>query len=279
MYNYKKRFIIVILLLCFYQITFCQLIPYCQKGKWGFATKEGKITIPCVYEAVDFYTVDNLAKVKKAGKYGYIDLKATTVIPFEYDDCVRIYEVFNGENSMGIKKNKAIHLDYMFDYDDTKNNRYIVTKNNTKGVISILDGKPKMIIPISFSLIQFDPDKKIFLCHNNSTTVYFDMAGNNLTEEKVTNIKRNEWASVMEANFEDNKRTIVKSANGKVGVVKKSNNYGNSIDTIIQAKYDEMIIDELHLYTDVFAIKNNNKWGAIDDKSNLLLPTQYDSIN
>ena len=61
--------------------SFSQEIPFCEKGKWGFANTTGKITIPCIYDEVSFFSGDNLSKVRKAEKYGYINRSGEVVIP------------------------------------------------------------------------------------------------------------------------------------------------------------------------------------------------------
>jgi len=262
-----------------------QYIPYCQKGKWGFATTDGKITVPCVYEAVDFYSDDKLAKVKKGRKFGYISIKGTTVIPFEYDECFRIYEVYHGEHSVGIKKNPEIHLNYDFDFDDSKNNRYIVSKNKKYGILSLVDGKPKVLVPLNYLRIQFDPGKKIFHCFTGTNTLLFNTNGQKLTQDQVNSIERIEYSSVMEPEASVKSPFIVK-ANGKVGAVRPPNRMSRAMmryDTIVPIMYDDIIAEKVKdNYVpgyEVFGVKLDKKWGMVDSKKNILLPIQFDSIN
>jgi hypothetical protein len=272
--------ILILITILFCSQGYTQLIPYNKKGKWGFATKEGKVTIPCIYEAVEFFSDDNLAKVKLAGNFGYINSKAEYIIPFEYDSCVRIYEVYHVENGVGIKNNPLLHIEDQFDYDDVKNNRYIVSKNKNFGILEILEGKPNMILPIEYSKIQFDINKKVFHCTKNGATAYFDMKGILLTPEKVGAIKRIEYSSVMAPGIEDTKYFVVKNENGKKGVVEKSDrySYGNKYDTILSAIYEDILVDEKFIYNNSFAVKKKGKWGMMEGR-NITLPIIYDGIN
>ena len=283
----KNTFLIIgFTLLFIQQFCFCQNIPYCQKGKWGFATTNGKITIPCVYEEVDFYSDDSLAKVKKAGKYGYINKKGVATIPFEYDDCIRIYEVYHGKSSIGIKRNPKIHLNNDFDFQDINNNRYIVSKNKKYGIISLREGKPKVLVPLNYSKIQFDPNKKIFHCSNNTSTLYFNMNGQKLTQEQVNNIERIEFYSdgMIGMNISHNKPIVV-NVSGKVGLIQYSYTSNNRMvyDTIVPVIYDDIItevFDDNYIPgNDVFGVKIGNKWGIVGGEKNILLPIQFDSIN
>jgi hypothetical protein len=265
------------------QYTYSQYIPFCDKGKWGFATTDGKITIACLYEAADFYSDDNLAKVKKGGKYGYINKNGVTVIPFEYDDCYRIYEVYEREHSVGIKINPSVHLNDGWVPSDTKNNRYIVFKNKNYGIISLMEGKPKVRVPFNYSKIQFDLNKKIFHCSNIKGMQYFNIDGQRLTQEQVDKIERIEF-STGGMGESDNIPKIIK-INGKVGVIQQPNNsWGEAnYDTIVPVIYDDIITekfdDNYFSGNDVFGVRIGKKWGIVDRKKNVLLPINFDSIN
>jgi len=53
-------------------------------GKVGYADKQEKVVIPCIYEtAMDF--VDNLAFVRLNKKWGMIDKTGKTVVPHKYE--------------------------------------------------------------------------------------------------------------------------------------------------------------------------------------------------
>jgi hypothetical protein len=55
-------------------------------GKYGMVEmSSGDIVIPFEYEFLGDYSEDKLICAKKNGKYGYINLKNKTIIPFKYD--------------------------------------------------------------------------------------------------------------------------------------------------------------------------------------------------
>lgn len=262
-----------------------QLIPYCQKTSWGFADKQGKVIVPCIYENVEFYSDDQLARVKKAGKFGYITTKGVAVIPIEYDDCHRIYEVYHGEYSVGIETNPETNLNRNYDFmeiDAPENNRYVVSKAKKYGVLSLVAGKPKVIIPCSYSSVMFDPDKKVFHCTNGETTTLFNKQGAKMTQEQVDAIPDSRYSTAGSDNYSI--PTVV-SAKGKYGVVRKKGTYrGEAIyDTLVPVVYDAIMIDKetdgFAFTNNFFAVKQAGKWGAMNDKRQLILPIEYDSIH
>jgi|GEM_PF-2670475 len=271
--------LLIFIILC--QPVFSQYIPYCEKGKWGFANIDGKIIIPCIYDAVDFYSDDNLAKAKKTEKIGYINREGVTVIPFQYDQCTRIYEVYHGQHSVGIKNNPDIHLNKDFDFQDIPNNRFIVTKNKKIGVMRLMDGKPKVLIPLTYSRIQFDPSNKTFHCDYNGSTVYFSANGKKLTEQEVNNIEKIQYSGVIMGEMDSPK--IIKSK-GKMGVIlKNTSRMQVAFDTLVPAIYDDIITEKYdNNYApgnDVFGVRIGRKWGIAGSKNIVLLPVDFDEIN
>lgn len=270
--------LLIFILLC--QPVFSQYIPYCQKDKWGFASFEGEIVVPCVYDAVEFYS-DGLAKAKKSGKVGYINKEGVTVVPFQYDECIRIYVVHNGEHSIGINYNPEIHLNQDFDFQDRLNNRFIATKNKKCGVMRLMDGEPKIIIPLSYSKIQFDPSNKTFHCFYNGSTVYFNTNGKKLTEGEVNNIEKNQYSGVA---MEEMERPLVIKSKNKVGVIlKNTSRMQVAFDTLVPTIYDDIITEKYdNMYApniDVFGVKIGRKWGIVGSNKNVLLPVDFDEIN
>jgi len=268
------------------QYIFSQYIPYCEKGKWGFATTNGKIIISCEYDEVNFYSDDNLAKVKKTGKYGYINKQGAIVIPFDYDNCNRTYEVYREKHTIGIKRKPDIHLNYDLNTEDIKLNRYIVSKNNKFGILSLTEELPKMIVPIEYSNIQYDPNKKIFHCFDMTDTHYFNTNGEKLTQQQVNNIERiEEYSFSFDEDYGTSKKKIViAKLNGKIGIIEQSKSrWGTVNDTIVPLIYDDIILEKQGEYDfsgpNLFGVKLDKKWGIIDRKKSILLPVQYDSID
>ncbi|WP_338839728.1 WG repeat-containing protein [Flavobacterium ginsenosidimutans] len=277
----KIRLLLLLIFIIVCQPVFSQYIPYCQKDKWGFASIDGKIVVACIYDAVDFYSDDNLAKAKKSGKVGYINKEGVTVIPFQYDQCTRIYEVYHGEHSVGIKNNPEILLNKDFDFQDTANNRFIVAKNKKYGVIRLMDGKPKILIPLSYSKIQFDPSNKTFHCIYNESTVYFTSNGKKLTEQEVNSIEKIQYSGIVMGEME--RPQLIKSK-GKIGVILENTSRMQPVfDTLVPAIYDDIITEKYDKNyapgRDVFGVKIGRKWGIAGSKNIILLPVDFDEIN
>ncbi len=284
MNNSTKKLLTLIIFNTITLVSLSQLIPFSNKGKWGFASKDGKNVVPCIYDEVDFFSDDTLALVKKVNKYGYINKKGVVVIPIIYDKCYRIYEVYHGEHYVGINHNPEIHLEKDFDFADINNNKFIVSKNGKFGIIHLINGKPQTLIPFNYSKIKFDIERKVFHCYINDENIrYFSMKGTELTQMEASNIPLTDYAYA--ARGDNNNLISISKLNGKKGIVKKVNSYRNPnlYDTIIPAIYDNIIIEkqdkDTYIRNDFFGVLLNGQWGFINNSNQIVLPIEYDSIN
>jgi hypothetical protein len=94
-YNiFQRKLILLLLLSCLLSVSYGQdlVIIQCADGKFGFKNAEGNIVIDCQYDIIGSFSEEGLAPVKLNGKWGYIDMSNTLVIPFLYEDAQRFWE-------------------------------------------------------------------------------------------------------------------------------------------------------------------------------------------
>ncbi len=178
------------------------LFPYKNSvGKWGYASREGKLVIPCLYESVGFFTeglasvrIDNLggyinktgkliipcmydytypfqggkARVKKDKKYGYIDRMGKMVIPCDYTD-ISLSDTLNcvrRDGKYGFVDNKGYQVMPCI-YEKVENrgeDLFIVTLDGKEGII---DRKGNLIAPCIYNNISYLHDGILEVNLNN----------------------------------------------------------------------------------------------------------------
>ena len=62
-------------------------------GKKGLINKQGEVVIPCQYNSIDYLKTDNLFKISRDNKKGVVGINKQIIIPMEYD---KVFEVDNG---------------------------------------------------------------------------------------------------------------------------------------------------------------------------------------
>ncbi len=133
-----------------------------EDAKYGYISQSLTLEIALVYEnAMDFS--EDLAAVKKDGKWGYINKGGVTVIPFEFDSCASVDAMendcafaFSGglvpvckNGRFGIINKKAeTVIDFVFDSIlPGSNGIYIARKDGVWGVITIDEEYLSSVMP------------------------------------------------------------------------------------------------------------------------------------
>lgn len=89
-----------------------------KNGKWGFTDRQGKETVPPIYDEVFAYKED-LCCFEKDGLFGFIDRQGEEVIPAVYECAASFSEglacVFKNGNCGYINKQNEVVVDFKFD--------------------------------------------------------------------------------------------------------------------------------------------------------------------
>ncbi|MDR2410677.1 MAG: WG repeat-containing protein, partial [Bacteroidales bacterium] len=237
-----------------------------KKMERNFLQKHnGKIILPFEYDDIGEF-IDGKAKVKKNGKYGYIDEQGNTVIPFEYDD---IGEFIDGKAEA--KKN------YTHGYIDEQGNELIenpltISEDLVKGIkfgkYGIENKNGKIIFPFKYDDIGEFIDGKA-KAQKNGKYGYIDEQGNTVipfvydyieefTAGKAKAIKNYTHGYIDEKRKQNKKNSLVTSE--------------NSDKDDIENKKEKVIYDRR------FKAQKNEKYGYVDVQGNTVIPFVYDEI-
>lgn len=180
-------------------------IFFLQNDKlWGCCKKGGQILIPLEYDDIGLKIGENLVRVKKGRKWGFVDLNNSLVIGFKYDFACnfnkgKAYTV-TGKTTAYIDKkgNLVSSLNNVQDYcpedlseDIALKNQFqdsvlIVFKENEK--LGVKEKRTnKIIIPANFDEIGDYFYGTILVKKNNKWGAYFD-TGKLITEPKYKSI-------------------------------------------------------------------------------------------
>lgn len=100
-------------------ITDSNLISVQQNNKWGIYDITGKSLVPIEYSSITLYPKNQVARVMKDDKYGFIDMKGNWL----FEKSKTIYSLYGCANGLILCK-----VNNKFGYLDLKGNEVIVTK-------------------------------------------------------------------------------------------------------------------------------------------------------
>lgn len=219
------------------------LIKVKKDGKYGFIDENGNIIINCEYENLADYFLEDMIVAKKDGKCGCIDKNGNIVINFEYDRIGNFSEgVVSAKkgNKIGfLDKEGNIIIDFKYEY--------IYDEESNKDDFEFFTDMPEFKEDV---VAVFKDEQGFFIDKSGNKAIDFE------TEFNITHLNR-----------AFNNGILVGQKNGKTGVFDKT---GKIVV--------DFIYDDIQNYEDIELLpaKLNGKNGCIDKKGNTIINFEFD---
>ena len=264
-----------------------------KNGKNGYAelkgTDEVESLIPCIYDKLESYSKDAPMRATYNGKEGMIDGNNKIIIPFEYSNIGKFYNV--GAYNMAWVEQDGKYGIYNIDgtviqpWDIEK--AYVMNENSgttyltfddfpdpstpyihivVNGMTGVLSGKTyKTVIPCKYGYISPVINERAFYKANNKWGI-MDIQNNSIQEAIYDKIKiNNNWLSdafTTEGIFQDNMYVFI---GDKQGMIDKNGK------AFIPVKYDSLGV----FSENMIVAKCGNLYGYINSNGEECIPLTY----
>lgn len=264
-----------------------------KNGKNGYAelkgTDEVKSLIPCIYDKLESYSKDAPMRATYNGKEGMIDGNNKIIIPFEYSNIGKFYNV--GAYNMAWVEQDGKYGIYNIDgtviqpWDIEK--AYVMNENSgttyltfddfpdpstpyihivVNGMTGVLSGKTyKTVIPCKYGYISPVINERAFYKANNKWGI-MDIQNNSIQDAIYDKIKiNNNWLSdafTTEGIFQDNMYVFI---GDKQGMIDKNGK------AFIPVKYDSLGV----FSENMIVAKCGNLYGYINSNGEECIPLTY----
>ena len=264
-----------------------------KNGKNGYAelkgTDEVKSLIPCIYDKLESYSKDAPMRATYNGKEGMIDGNNKIIIPFEYSNIGKFYNV--GAYNMAWVEQDGKYGIYNIDgtviqpWDIEK--AYVMNENSgttyltfddfpdpstpyihivVNGLTGVLSGKTyKTVIPCKYGYISPVINERAFYKANNKWGI-MDIQNNSIQDAIYDKIKiNNNWLSdafTTEGIFQDNMYVFI---GDKQGMIDKNGK------AFIPVKYDSLGV----FSENMIVAKCGNLYGYINSNGEECIPLTY----
>lgn len=264
-----------------------------KNGKNGYAelkgTDEVKSLIPCIYDKLESYSKDAPMRATYNGKEGMIDGNNKIIIPFEYSNIGKFYNV--GAYNMAWVEQDGKYGIYNIDgtviqpWDIEK--AYVMNENSgttyltfddfpdpstpyihivVNGMTGVLSGKTyKTVIPCKYGYVSPVINERAFYKANNKWGI-MDIQNNSIQDAIYDKIKiNNNWLSdafTTEGIFQDNMYAFI---GDKQGMIDKNGK------AFIPVKYDSLGV----FSENMIVAKCGNLYGYINSNGEECIPLTY----
>ena len=264
-----------------------------DNGKYGMF-KNNKQIIKNDYQSLVYNSENNLVTALKGKKYGVITLEEKVIVPFQYNQIdatgkyiyatesnekVVVFDDQGKESDIG--ENTAI-----INVQDTNYEIYIKSTNDST-IYSIYEDLKKKTNK-SYTYIEYLYNDYFIACNSNNKIGIIDSDENIKVDFKYDSMRKIENTTIVEFIDDSTKNSYFYSkdtkqvAQMKNAVVENENNYikiYNNQDRIYLST-DGQVLE----YTDIkpnnelYAKKQNGKWGFVDSKGNKIINYEYDFV-
>jgi len=226
---------------------------------YGFIDSKGQIIIKPQYQDADLFS-EGLTAVSNGKKYGFINLKGDTVIPFLYD------ETFMGFNN-GLSH---VILNGSCGYIDKHGKIVVPLKYKTCypfmsafSQVETFDGDEFLIDKKGKTFDEVSEKHRLWVPRESYPGSFTTSTGQGRKNSKGDTIVPPIYK--VTGNLSDN-MYIVQDKSGKWGA------YNDKGKLVLQPKFDEM----WHFYEGLSNFKINDKWGFVDKKGNIVIEPKFE---
>lgn len=258
-----------------------------ENGQTGFY-KNTQNVIKNEYNSIEYDKTNQVLSLEKTGKYGVYDLYGNMILPIQYDDITfsgTIITAHKDGKFLVFDANGNIKKDYNYiSIMPTKSSNYYISID-TNGNYGIMDNTGGVLVNNEYTYIEYAFDK-YFICTKNGKAGIIDYTGKTILENKYNVVQNINGTSIIQAiNSETNTSEIYNKNMNKVVEVKNAHIYMEkdyikilSEDIVKYLNFDgnEQEAKDILKNNNIFAKKENGKWGYVDSNGNIVIDFKYD---
>lgn len=266
-----------------------------ENGKYGLY-KEKQNIIPNEYQAITYVDGDEICVVQKGKKYGVITLEGSMILQVKYSqiDVTGDYIYVTDENleqKVFDKKGNESQINpniVISTVNTDKNYKVYIDSTSGKTVYSIYEGENKLTTE-EYSYIKYLYDDYFIASNQEGKLGVIDKSGNVKIEMKYDSLQKINDAQMIQAMVSSTKTTDIFSKDmTKVyeivdGNIEKIDDSTIKVYNTTDMQYFDLngnIKESKAVYpnNNLFAKKENDKWGFIDANGNVIVDYQYDEV-
>lgn len=262
-----------------------------QNGQYGINVNQEKI-LKNEYQSITYNATNKLFVVEKSKKYGAVDIEGKEIIPVKYNqiDITGIYLYAKNEqgtvvyNSDGTEANINSNISIL----NTSNENYKIKINNENGTkYGVINKEGKQLIKEKYNYISYLYDNYFIVSVDNGKLGVVDDNDNVKIEIKYDSLQKVYETDLIQTSISKDKtiqifsKDMNKVCEMKNAIINQQNEYikiYNETETKYISK-DGKEIKNTEVYNNkLFAKKEGEKWGFVDNEGKVVIDYKYDKV-
>ncbi len=256
-------------------------------GKYGFI-KNSKTVLENDYREIRYDKTNNILIAQKDSNFGVFDLTGKNIIPIDYDTILiggEYINAYKGEDIIIFNKNGQTITTEDSSKEQVSNDYSIVIDKDNN--YNIVDRNNRVLLGNSYTYLEYFKDD-MFIVTDNTKTGVIRANGQIVVPIEYSTIQKIDGANCLQATVIENNETSIINSAGKIqnsmkmSTLIKEDNYIKILSDSDVKYYtlegNETTYKNLVPNNNVYAIKQNDKWGFADSQGNIVVNCEYDFV-
>ena len=258
-----------------------------ENGRYGLYKNMQKI-IANEYNSIEYDNTNQVLAIEKVAKYGMYDLYGNMILPIQYDDITFAGTIITAHKDgklLTFDTNGNIKKDCNYtNINPTKSPNYYVSID-LNGNYGVLDSNGNVLVNNEYNYIEYAFDK-YFICTKNGKMGIIDYTGNSVIANNYDVIQNITGTNIVQAIYANSNTSEIYNKNmNKVSETKNAHIYieSNYVKILSEDSIEYMDFDgnekeakDILKSNNIFAKKENGKWGYVDNTGNIIVDFKYD---
>lgn len=264
-----------------------------KNGQYGIFKNDTQI-INSEYQSISYNSEHNILIVEKTKKFGISDLEGKSILPIQFNqiDCTGMYIYATndkGEVDVYNTDGTVANIDSNIYILETDNSSYKIQIDNLQGSIySIVDSNNNKLTQGDYSYIKYLYDNHFIVSVSGGKLGIINDKDEKIVEIKYDSIENIDGTDCIVTRLSEN--NLVEIYNKKLekicempnAIVETENNYIKiyNDDETIYFDYEGNKKDNKEIFqqNEIYANKQNEKWGFVDKSGNVIIDYIYDKV-
>lgn len=263
-----------------------------KNGRYGLINNDKEL-IKSDYQSISYNQTNKLLTIEKSKKYGIATLDGKIILPEEYDEIdikgIYIYAKKVDNITVYDSKGTKVDIDKNVIILDTENENYKIKINTQDGTkYGVIEKNGKEIIEEKYSNIEYLGGDYFRVGNENSKLGVIDNKGIEKIAIENDSVQKIEETNIILATIIETGTTALYDSNmAKICELKKAEvevteNYVK-ISNNEETKYfdkngKELKATEIYSQNNIFAQKENGKWGFANKENKMVVEAKYDEV-
>lgn len=263
-----------------------------KNGQYGLINNEKEL-IKNEYQSISYDEKNKLLTIEKSKKYGIATLEGKIILPEEYDEIditgIYVYAKKNGEVTVYNSNGEKVEIDKNIAILNTENEEYKIRLNTGNGTKYGIIGKDgETIIEEKYGYIEYLFGEYFKVSNEKAKLGVIDSQGNEKIPIENDSIQKVEGSNILQATIVSSdtislyNSKIEKICEMKKAILDVKDNYikiYNKEETrYFNKEGKELDVTEVYPQNNLFAKKENDKWGFVNKNGEMVVEAQYDEV-